>query len=738
MALDTFAGIAANGIGGNAALLCNPQPIPHEKRPCTLHAANLTPCAAVSEIETAEELTQALHALRAKMAPFMTNHAAPVPSRRRRLTLQKFELNGQFITLPHYGAPAGDGRQEYHTTFSFRKTPGKVQFLHFEGVDYWAEVLLNGKFIGAHEGFFAAFEFDATPFLRDGVNELTVVVRNDYIFDGNGAHRGGHFEGDKLYAATGLGWDDPELGWHHCPPGMGIWGAVYLEERDSIFVSDLAVRPLTAEHSAEVTVEVYSNYYEPQPLKIEYQVLPRNFVGEPVCSGVYEPTTVMTVGRGDTLTESDRKDILGMGTPLDLKHGINVYTFRVPMGDFCTWDRETPYLYNVQVQLQAPETQDTAENHFGMRAFRQDTESETKGMYYLNEKPIRLRGANTMGFEQQDVLRGDIDQLIDDILLAKLCHMNFLRITQRPVQQTVYDYCDMLGLMVQTDLPLFGCMRRTKVCEGIRQAEEMERLIRSHPCAVVVTYINEPFPNANNEPHRHLRRDELQQFFYACDFAVHLQNPDRVIKHVDGDYDPPSDSMPDNHCYPMWYNAHGIDIGRLNKGEWLSVRPGWYYGCGEYGAEGLDSAQVMDRYYPKEWLKEPFDPHRIVFSQTASFQGMFYDAQDTRADWIAESQRYQALATRMMTEAFRRDDRMVSFAIHLFIDAFPSGWMKAIMDCDRVPKQAYFAYRHALSPVLLSLRTDRFAYYCGEPVHIESWVCNDTLCPVSGRIRYEL
>ena len=63
-----------------------------------------------------------------------------------------------------------------------------------------------------------------------------------------------------------------------------------------------------------------------------------------------------------------------------------------------------------------------------------------------------------------------------------------------------------------------------------------------------------------------------------------------------------------------------------------------------------------------------------------------------------------------MTEAFRRDDRMVSNAIHLFIDAWPSGWMKSIMDCKRIPKQAYFAYRDALAPLLVSLRTDRFAY----------------------------
>lgn len=215
-----------------------------------------------------------------------------------------------------------------------------------------------------------------------------------------------------------------------------------------------------------------------------------------------------------------------------------------------------------------------------------------------------------MGFEQQDVLRGDLPQLIDDILLAKLCNMNFLRLTQRPVQDEVYEYCDKLGLMTQTDLPLFGVMRRFRVPEGIRQAEELARMVRKHPCNVVVSYINEPFPNANNEPHRHLIRPELENFFTCCDLVVKLSNPDQVIKHVDGDYDPPTDGIPDNHCYPMWYNGHGIDIGRLHRGYWLPVKPGWYYGCGEYGAEGLDSAEVMEERYPREWLREPFDgPH---------------------------------------------------------------------------------------------------------------------------------
>lgn len=64
--------------------------------------------------------------------------------------------------------------------------------------------------------------------------------------------------------------------------------------------------------------------------------------------------------------------------------------------------------------------------------------------------------------------------------------------------------------------------------------------------------------------------------------------------------------------------------------------------------------------------------------------------------------------------------------------------MKTIMDCRRQPKPAYFAYRNALEPVMLSLRTDRFTYYCGEQISIEAHICNDTHKCGSGKLIFEL
>jgi len=349
---------------------------------------------------------------------------------------------------------------------------------------------------------------------------------------------------------------------------------------------------------------------------------------------------------------------------------VNYYRLNLKLPDARPWHPDSPWLYQIHVKAldEKGMTLDVAARQFGMRTFNMDEACEPRGRMYLNGREIRLRGANTMGHLQQCVMKKDWAQLRDDILLAKVCRMNFLRLTQRPVQSEIYDYCDRLGMMIQTDLPLFAVLRRNQFCEAIRQAGEMERLVRGHPCNILISYINEPFPNGWDRLQRHLDREEMEAFFIAADRVVRLNNPDRVIKAVDGDYDPPAPGLPDNHCYCGWYNGHGVDLGRLHKGYWQRVRPGWLYACGEFGAEGLDPVDIMRRHYPKEWLPQTTEenqiwtPDRIVKAQTGKFHYMWFDARKGLEDWVRASQAHQAWITRLMTEAFRRDNRMNSFA----------------------------------------------------------------------------
>jgi hypothetical protein len=81
----------------------------------------------------------------------------------------------------------------------------------------------------------------------------------------------------------------------------------------------------------------------------------------------------------------------------------------------------------------------------------------------------------------------------------------------------------------------------------------------------------------------------------------------------------------------------------------------------------------------------------------------------------------------------------VSFAVHLFIDAWPAGWLKTIMDVDRNPKQAFYAYRDALSPMAANLHCSRKAFFSGEQARIAAWICNDRPQALNGaKVRYQI
>lgn len=700
----------------------------------------------VEKIETTEQLNNELKQYRKKYDGYLKNLAPELASPRISKKIKDFDWrietdcdrqdfsrclegggNWERVDIPHYGPPLGRAVTYYRTEFNLtaKMIEQGALFVHFKAVDYKAHVFINSSYLGSHEGFFAPFEFNFTAHAKSGKNCLLVKVENDAICMGNDSwgDNGSKYEGDKIYAATGLGYDDPEVGWHHCPPGMGIYQDVSIEARSRLFIQDIFVRPLSDLRKAEAWIEIWNCDPVRHDIDLSFSIFGQNF-------------------RETVVTDFPCQ------IPGPLGPGVNYIRTEFEIQDAKIWDLNSPWLYQIQVKLYRKSNRkkllDTSKRQFGMRTFILDESSSQKGRMYFNNAEIRLRGANTMGHLQQCVGKEDWQQLIDDILLAKICNMNFLRLTQRPVQPEIYEYCDRLGLMTQTDLPLFGFLRRNQFCEAVRQTEEMERLIRSHPCNIMVSLINEPFDQAE-KCHRHLSRPELECFFRAANEALKIQNPDRVIKYVDGDYCPPTEGLPDNHCYNGWYNGHGLDIGKLHRGYWQKTKPGWMYGCGEFGSEGLDFCDVMRKYYPKKWLpgnarqENIWSPSAILKAQTGRFHYMWFDTQVSLESWVHVSQQHQEWITQLMTEAFRRDNRMNTFAIHLFIDAFPSGWMKTIMDVERQPKPAYFAYRNALTPLMANLRTDRYKFFGGEDVKIEAWVCNDLKeAPDNHYLHYQL
>lgn len=88
------------------------------------------------------------------------------------------------IKVPYaYQSPlSGIADSEYHRcvgyrkTFTYSKNKDKDLLLHFEAVDYEAFVYLNGNYIGTHKGGYTRFSFDITKYVKDGENEIIVLV----------------------------------------------------------------------------------------------------------------------------------------------------------------------------------------------------------------------------------------------------------------------------------------------------------------------------------------------------------------------------------------------------------------------------------------------------------------------------------------------------------------------------------------------------------------------------------
>ncbi len=76
-----------------------------------------------------------------------------------------------------------EGTMWYFRAFDLEPAAETDYLLYFGAANYVAEVWLNGKYLGAHEGGFTPFQFDATDVLQDGENVVVVKVDNRRALD---------------------------------------------------------------------------------------------------------------------------------------------------------------------------------------------------------------------------------------------------------------------------------------------------------------------------------------------------------------------------------------------------------------------------------------------------------------------------------------------------------------------------------------------------------------------------
>ena len=89
------------------------------------------------------------------------------------------DFNTQKPELLYY-----EGTVWYKKTFNYSRKTDKRLFLHFGAVNYLADVYLNGKKLGSHEGGFTPFQFEISSSVQEGQNAVVVKVNNQRLKNG--------------------------------------------------------------------------------------------------------------------------------------------------------------------------------------------------------------------------------------------------------------------------------------------------------------------------------------------------------------------------------------------------------------------------------------------------------------------------------------------------------------------------------------------------------------------------
>ena len=149
---------------------------------------------------------------------------------------------------------------------------GELQWLHLDGINWKAEVFLNGEKLGRVDGGFLRGRFDVTGKVKPGANALAIrVVENDTpgsckqkTFENTGKNGGGLGADNPTYHAS-IGWD-----WIPTIRGRntGVWADVSVITTGAVTLEDPLVSsalPLPDASHADVTLEVFAVNHTAKP-----------------------------------------------------------------------------------------------------------------------------------------------------------------------------------------------------------------------------------------------------------------------------------------------------------------------------------------------------------------------------------------------------------------------------------------------------------------------------------------
>jgi beta-mannosidase len=582
-----------------------------------------------------------------------------------------WQLEDAFVTY--------EGIVLYRCRFAQQRPPdGKMLSLRFEGVYYAARVWLNGVYLGDHEGYFSAFEFDVTDIVvTDSENDLLVEVFSPEEAEENDR---------QTIGGVWARWDGMAP---HINPG-GIFKEVSLVVDGEVRMRSLAA---AADHTGRgvAHVDLYSR--RNTRARLVGRVRPVGFEAPDV--------------------EFERE--------VQVEEGGNRYEigFRVPdVRVWSTWDRGEQPLYELVLGCAGAEER----TRFGAR-----TVELRDWKIYLNGERIFLRGINYLPSDAYPA-RATKELLCVDASLVREAGMNAVRVHAHVSDGEFYEACDELGLLVLQDFPLQWTHRRSILGPAVTQAGEMARTLRGNPCVGIYLAHDEPFfvaPPEKWSPLGLLRTaaEVLSPRWMLWQRRVLDPAVVRAILEED-DFRPVIDAaghpLTTNHLYFGWYYGKFRDLERAVK-----VFPGFSRLPTEYGAQALPDPESLEEIWPSG-MRPDWSVLSLNYRLQVQRMDRYVPWRGDRLAYILESQGYQAEVLKHATELFRRRKYRPTggtFAFMLNDPAPAVSW--SVVDWRRRPKIAYETLLDAMRPVLICAEYPKERYSVGERISLPLFVIND-------------
>ncbi len=320
--------------------------------------------------------------------------------------------------------------------------------LRFGAVDYFAEVWVNGAFVGQHESGETPFLLDVTLALKtEGLNRIAVRVinpANDPI-DGFSLNTIPHRNKTVPYK---IGYDFD-------------FGGI-LQSVELITVPDPSI----------TDVHLHA---DPQTGQVQFEISLQSNINVKIKALLSIAINAKTRG----------SSVAGFHKEIELLPGDTREVINIQILDPHLWSPEDPWLYQAAVWLDAHEKV----VRFGFREFKiQD------GYFCLNGHRRFLRSAHTGNdFPIGLHVPPTPDLAVRDMYLAKAMGFNMVRFIAGLAFPEQLDACDELGLMVYEE-PLAAWM----LGDSPQMAERFDRSIRemllrdrNHPCVVLWGLLNE-------------------------------------------------------------------------------------------------------------------------------------------------------------------------------------------------------------------------------------------------------